>query len=255
MNLQKTNILGVGVSAINMNIALTTISNWVDNKLANFVCVTPVHSVMMCLDNNELRHIYNEAGMVTPDGMPIVWLSRWFGAKHVSRVYGPDLLLNMCVDSLYNNFKQFFYGGADGVADLLVSKLIEKFPDLNVVGTYCPPFRELSDLEDQEIANYINGCEPDIIWIGLGAPKQEYWMHSQLKALAPSVLIGVGAAFDFHAGLVKQAPKWVQSSGFEWLFRLSIEPRRLWKRYIINNPRFIYNIVLQVFRVKVFSYD
>ncbi len=244
--LEKNNILGVGVSAINMDIATDQISAWVDNKEANYICVTPVHSIMMCFDSPELRTIYNDAGMVTPDGMPVVWLSRFLGSSHVSRVYGPDLLIAMCKKTEKDGTRHFFYGGADGVADKLVENLKANFPDLNVVGTYCPPFRPLTDEEDTIILNQIKNANPDIIWVGLGAPKQEFWMSSHLNQLAPSVLIGIGAAFDFHAGLVKQAPKWMQSNGLEWLFRFFQEPKRLWYRYLVNNPRFIFNTLLQV---------
>ena len=233
--------------------ALQTLSEWIDQKEANYVCVTPVHSVMMCFDDPKLREIYNDAGMVTPDGMPIVWLSQRLGAPHVKRVYGPDLLLAMCKHSIARGDRHFFYGGAEGVADLLVEKLKTHIPDLNVAGTYCPPFRQLTPEEDAEIVDLINKAKPDIIWIGLGAPKQEYWMRDHLDKLAPAVLVGIGAAFDFHAGIKRQAPRWIQRSGFEWLFRFLLEPRRLWKRYVINNPRFVYHVFLQKLGVREYK--
>lgn len=250
MEIGSTNILGVNVSAINMDLALQTIDSWHTNQQSNYVCVTPVHSVMMCLDDQKLKQIYNDAGMVTPDGMPIVWLSRWFGSKQVSRVYGPDLLLAMCKHSIDKGYRHYFYGGAEGVADKLIENLKTQFPELEVAGAYCPPFRSLSPQEDKEIVEIILEAKPDIIWVGLGAPKQEYWMQSHLNALSPAILIGVGAAFDFHAGLVKQAPKWMQRSGLEWLFRFLLEPRRLWYRYLVNNPRFVFNMLLQVTNLK-----
>lgn len=241
----RINILGIGVSPINMGIATSTIAHWIEHKLANYVCVTPVHSIMLCFNDPELRQIYNRAGMVTPDGMPVVWLSKASGHPEVSRVYGPDLLLAMCEASEKKGYSHFFYGGAEGVADLLVEKLKEEYPYLNVAGTYCPPFRTLTQDEDDEIVAIINENKPDIVWIGLGAPKQELWMDSHVGRIDSAVLIGIGAAFDFHAGIKKQAPFWIQRSGLEWLFRLMSEPRRLWKRYLVNNPRFVAHVFLQ----------
>jgi N-acetylglucosaminyldiphosphoundecaprenol N-acetyl-beta-D-mannosaminyltransferase len=191
--------------------------------------------------------------MVTPDGMPLVWLGKQAGHAHVDRVYGPDLMLAIMEKSQKEGYRHYFYGGADGVPELLKQKLQEKFPTIQVVGTYSPPFRPLSPEEDQQIVEMINETNPDIVWIGLSTPKQERWMSSHVGRISAPVMIGVGAAFDFHAGLKSQAPRFIQRSGFEWLYRLVTEPKRLWKRYLVNNPLFIIGIVQQKLGLKKYS--
>ena len=245
-NTDRVNILGVGVSAVNMELALAAISQWIKARTPHYVCVTPVHSIMDCYGDESLRAIYNRAGMVTPDGMPVVWLTRLQGHDHVRRVYGPDLMFALCKYSLAFGYRHYFYGGAEGVAQQLADILSARFPGLQVAGAYSPPFRELSADEDAQIVAKINATHPDIVWVGLGAPKQEYWMASHQELLTAPVLIGVGAAFDFHTGRKKQAPRWMQRSGLEWVFRLISEPKRLWQRYLYSNPRFILAVFLQL---------
>jgi N-acetylglucosaminyldiphosphoundecaprenol N-acetyl-beta-D-mannosaminyltransferase len=249
----RVNILGVGVSAINIDLALATITQWIDARTPHYVCVTPVHSVMECYDDEALRTIYNQAGMVTPDGMPIVWLSRFLGHHHVRRVYGPDLMLALCEYSIKRGYRHYFYGGAEGVAEQLRDRMSALFPGLQVAGCYTPPFHEVSAEEDEQIVAQINATQPDIVWIGLGAPKQEYWMAAHQGRLTAPVLIGVGAAFDFHTGRKKQAPRWMQRSGLEWVFRLMTEPTRLWQRYLYNNPRFLLAVFLQMTGLRHYS--
>ncbi len=173
-----------------------------------------------------------------------MWIGRLHGYR-VERVYGPDLMLELCAYGQKYNYRHFFYGGAPGVPELLASKLQARYPGLQVVGTYSPPFRQLSPEEELEIARLINTAAPDIVWVGLGTPKQDYWVGRFSRLLEAPALIAVGAAFDFHSGRIKQAPRWIQRSGFEWLFRLLQEPRRLWRRYIIGNPRFIWLLLRQ----------
>lgn len=244
----RANILGVGVSAINMEMALYTIESWISRRESHYVCVTGVHGVMESQRDQELRRIHNAAGLVTPDGMPLVWLSRCMGFPQVERVYGPDLLLAVCGRSAKWGSRHFFYGGAPGVADKLAHRLQSSFPGLKVAGTYSPPFRQLTPEEDRAVVARINAVKPDVIWVGLSTPKQERWMAEHVGRLNAPVLIGVGAAFDFHAGVRRQAPRWMQHSGLEWLFRLMLEPRRLWRRYLINNPWFLWLILLQALR-------
>jgi N-acetylglucosaminyldiphosphoundecaprenol N-acetyl-beta-D-mannosaminyltransferase len=240
------NILGVGVSAINMEMALGTIEDWIESHEAHYVCVTGVHGVMESQRDAELRRIHNTAGMVTPDGMPLVWLSRLMGFSDVERVYGPDLMLAMCERSIERGYCHFFYGGGHGVAEQLVARLQARFPGLQVAGICSPPFRPLTPAEDRSVVERINAVQPDIVWVGLSTPKQEHWMAAHVRRLSPTVLIGVGAAFDFHAGLKRQAPRWMQKNGLEWLFRLATEPRRLWRRYLINNSWFLWLMLLRV---------
>jgi N-acetylglucosaminyldiphosphoundecaprenol N-acetyl-beta-D-mannosaminyltransferase len=228
-----------------MSEALNTIEGWIARGEQHYVCVTGVHGVMESQRDPELRRIHNAAGLVTPDGMPLVWLSRLAGHRQVERVYGPDLMLACCRRSEVAGYRNFFYGGAGGVPERLIARLLEKFPDLRITGTYSPPFRKLTPLEDDEVVRVINLAAPDILWVGLSTPKQERWMSDHLGRLKAPVMIGVGAAFDFHAGLKRQAPPWVQQSGLEWLFRLLTEPRRLWRRYLYNNPVFLWKVFLQ----------
>jgi N-acetylglucosaminyldiphosphoundecaprenol N-acetyl-beta-D-mannosaminyltransferase len=193
----------------------------------------------------ELRAIHNAAGMVTPDGMPLVWISRATGFHHVERVYGPDLMLACCEVSQTAGYRHYFYGGAPGVPERLAERLQSRFAGLKVVGSYSPPFRALTPVEDASVVDQINRAGPDIVWVGLSTPKQERWMSEHRGRLHAPVLIGVGAAFDFHAGLKQQAPGWMQRSGLEWLYRLCQEPRRLWRRYLRNNPLFVWYFCLQ----------
>jgi N-acetylglucosaminyldiphosphoundecaprenol N-acetyl-beta-D-mannosaminyltransferase len=192
----------------------------------------------------ELLRIHNAAGMVTPDGMPLVWLARRAGFPHVDRVYGPDLVLACCEASVARGYRHFLYGGGPGVPERLAERLQARFPGLRVVGCHSPPFRALVSREDDTVVERINASGADIVWVGLSTPKQERWMHTHRPYLTAPVLIGVGAAFDFHAGLKRQAPRWIQRSGLEWLFRLSQEPRRLWRRYSYNNTRFLLDLAL-----------
>ena len=243
MIVPRVNILGVGISAIDMDMALHTIEGWLSRREPHYVCVTGVHGVMESQRDAELRHIHNAAGLVTPDGMPLVWLSHVLGFRHVQRVYGPDLMLAVCERSVPQGYRHFFYGGAPGVADQLAHRLQDRFPGLTTAGTYCPPFRPLTPEEDLVVVEQINAAQPDIVWVGLSTPKQEQWMATHVQRLHAPVLIGVGAAYDFLSGVKRQAPGWMQHSGLEWLFRLIQEPRRLWRRYLSNNPRFLWRVL------------
>ncbi len=228
-----------------MKIATDRINRWVDSETSHYVCVTPVHSIMDCQSDPDLRHIFNRASMVTPDGMPVVWICNWLGQHRTERVYGPDLLLEVCANSQANGHRHFFYGGHQGVADQLADVLQKRFPKLQVAGTYSPPFGKLSAEEDARIVDHINQCRPDIVWVGLGSPKQERWMADHVDSLPGIVQIGIGAAFDFHTGRIRQAPFWMQRSGLEWFFRLIMEPRRLWRRYLVGNSLFLFNLAMQ----------
>ncbi len=244
----RVDVLGVGVSAIDMPTALATIDAWIAAREQSYVCVTGVHGIMESRRDEALRRIHNDAGLVTPDGMPLVWLGWWQGQRRMDRVYGPDLVLACCAHSRTRGYRHFFYGGGDGVAALLSERLRARFPELQVVGMYTPPFRPLTEPEEKELALQIAEAAPDILWVGLSTPKQERWMAEHIGRLAVPVMIGVGAAFDFHAGLKRQAPRWVQRAGLEWLFRLGTEPRRLWRRYLANNPRFVWHVALQLLK-------
>ena len=210
--------------------------------MAHYVCFTGVHGVMEAQRDPRLIDIHNRAGMVLPDGMPMVWAGRIAGLAETKRVCGPDFLPYLSERAAKRGWKMFLYGGADGVPDLLAEKLIERFPGLQIVGTYSPPFRELSDVEHSDIADRINATEADLVWVGLPTPKQEHWMARQRPHLDAAALLGVGGAFDMHAGLIERAPEWLQPTGFEWAYRLVKEPGRLWRRYLVNNPRFVWSV-------------
>jgi N-acetylglucosaminyldiphosphoundecaprenol N-acetyl-beta-D-mannosaminyltransferase len=243
----RFDVLGVPVSAITMADAIAVIDGWIHDRTPHYVCVTGVHGVMESQRDRDLLQIHRRAGLVTPDGMPLVWLAHIDGRRRVERVYGPDLLLECCRRSVETKASHFFYGGAEGIAERLADRLTARFPGLTVAGAYCPPFRPLTRDEDDRLVDTINAANPDIVWVGLSTPKQERWMAAHIGRLHAPVLVGVGAAFDFHAGVKRQAPRWMQRSGLEWTFRLATEPRRLWRRYLVNNPSF----VLQVARERL----
>lgn len=245
MQVHFVNVLGVRVNAINMNLTLDMIGNWISNGIRNYVCVRDVHGVVRCQESETLRRIHNQAGLVTPDGVPLVWLARLAGFRNVERVCGRDLMLALCERSAATGYRHFLYGAAPGIAQRLAANLQRRFPGLRIVGTYSPPFRPLTALEEDDITSIINTARADVVWVGLSTPKQEEWMARYVSRLN-GVLIGVGAAFDFHAGAVKQAPRWMQRSGFEWLFRVLMEPRRLWRRYGIVIPLFLLHTFNQV---------
>jgi N-acetylglucosaminyldiphosphoundecaprenol N-acetyl-beta-D-mannosaminyltransferase len=251
--IERFNVLGVGISAISMADALAHIEAWIDSRAPNYVCITGMHGVMESQSIAELRDIHNRAGMVTPDGMPLVWMAWLNGLNRVERVYGPDLMLEVARRSLRKGYRHFFYGGAEGVADLLAARMLHRFPGLQIVGTYAPPFGPLPPEEDAAIVERINASRADVVWVGLSTPKQERWMAQHVGRLNVPVLVGVGAAFDFHAGLKRQAPRWMQRCGLEWAFRLATEPRRLAGRYFKNIPRFILLAAAQQTGVRRYS--
>jgi N-acetylglucosaminyldiphosphoundecaprenol N-acetyl-beta-D-mannosaminyltransferase len=254
-SIPRANILGIGVSAIHTAQALQTIDGWIRRREQQYVCVTGVHGIMESQRDTRLRQIHNQAGLVTPDGMPLVWLSRLKGFPWVERVYGPDLMLVVCQQSLVKGYRHFFYGGADGVVEKLVSRLTHQFLGLQIAGCCSPPFRPLTSHEDEALTQVINESKPDIVWIGLSTPKQEYWMQEHLGRVRAPVMIGVGAAFDFNAGVKKQAPRWMQRNGLEWSFRLLTEPQRLWRRYLINNPLFVWRVLLEALSKKPIPHE
>jgi N-acetylglucosaminyldiphosphoundecaprenol N-acetyl-beta-D-mannosaminyltransferase len=249
----RTNILGVGVSAVNLPMAMQAIEHWIEARTPHYVCVAGVHNIMASQHDPALRQIHNRAGLVTPDGMPLVWLSKLTGHRHVDRVYGPDLMAMLCKKSVKKGYRHFLYGSSEEVLNQLSANLSRQAPGLHIAGIYSPPYRPLTPEEDQAIVKRINDCAPDIVWVGLGTPKQDHWMADHVGRLSAPVLVGVGAAFDFHAGAKRQAPYWMQRSGLEWVFRLAIEPRRLWRRYIYNNPRFVLEVFLQLTGLRHYS--
>ena len=252
---KRVNVLGVGLSPINMNLAIEAVAHALDVKEKGYITITGVHGVSEAQSDPQFRRILNGSFLCTPDGMPMVWVGWLAGHKNMDRVYGPDLMLAVLEFSEKRGYRHFFYGGANGTAEVLRQKLLARFPKLQVVGTYEPPFRPLNDQEQEKLKQMVDASRPDIIWVGLSTPKQEKFMAEYLPKLNTTLMFGVGAAFDFHAGKVKQAPRWMQRSGLEWFFRLCSEPRRLWRRYLKNNPLFLWRIFCQFAGLKKYSLD
>jgi N-acetylglucosaminyldiphosphoundecaprenol N-acetyl-beta-D-mannosaminyltransferase len=247
-SLNSRYILGMRVDATNYNKATNQVIQWAKNNESRYVCIANVHMTMEAYDEPEFQKVVNSADMVTPDGMPLVWTLRRLGVKIDDRVYGPTLMLHVCDAAEKHGIHIGLYGGSSESLEILKKNIQKKYTNIKIVYSYSPPFRSLTPEEYEKIVADINASGVKILFVGLGCPKQEYWMNSHHKRFK-LVMLGVGAAFDFHAGRVKQAPRWMQSIGLEWLFRLIMEPKRLWKRYLKHNPRFIGLIILQLFKI------
>lgn len=230
-NLAKPNIAGVHFDLIDYRSIFEQIHTWRnDRTYGHYITITNPHSVLLCHRDPEMSRATSGACMTLPDGVGIVLAASLLGYKNYGRVTGPTLMLRLCDWGREFGYKHYFYGGAEGVADKLRDKLSQMFPGLQTAGTYCPPFRPLSKQEDEMIVEQINRTEPDIVWVGLGAPKQEKWMSAHLDKISATAMIGVGAAFDFHSGNVKWAPASIRKLGLEWAYRLAKEPKRMWRR-------------------------
>lgn len=240
------NVLGVGINAINMAQAVEACDELISTNRQGYVCVTGVHGVMEAQLDPQLRSTLKRSFLTVPDGMPMVWVGHLQGFRHMKRVYGPDFMLEFCRHSVTRGFRHFLYGGKPGIATELAENLGRRYPGIQMVGTYTPPFRPLSAEEETQLRLTIRQCKPDIIWVGLSTPKQERFMAQYIEHLDTRVMVGVGAAFDIHTGRIKDSPHWIKASGLQWLHRLFQEPRRLWKRYLVNNPAFIMRIAMQL---------
>src|SRR4051794_10799971 len=244
------------VDVLGVSLALTDYErtmDWMDATIARrgkgYICVAATHTVVATQDDPELKAAVLRASLVVPDGQPVVWAMNALGHNLSSRVYGPDLMAKFCERSALTGARMFLYGGRNqGALVQLALNLRRRFAGLQIVGGYSPPFRSLSEEEIDAVVAEINHAKPDVVWVGIGVPKQEKWMAALRDRIDAPVLVGVDAAFDFHAGLGPQAPSWMQSAGLEWLFRLAKEPRRLWRRYLTYNPRFVLGFALQYAR-------
>jgi N-acetylglucosaminyldiphosphoundecaprenol N-acetyl-beta-D-mannosaminyltransferase len=241
----RANVLGVGVHAVDLTRAADRIESALLERQRGYVCVTGVHGVMEAHRDPEFRDILDRALLVVPDGMPTVWVGRAQGLEQISRVFGPDLMEEVCRRSVERGFTHFLYGGKPGIAEELKRNLEQWFPKIRIVGTFTPPFRPLAANELAEVEDLMARVRPDIIWVSLSTPKQERFMSDFVSRLPFGMMIGVGAAFDIHTGRLKDAPDWIKKSGLQWMHRLCQEPSRLWKRYLVNNSCFLWRLFLQ----------
>lgn len=242
----RCNVLGIGIHAVNLDSAEAIIAATIDARTPSYVTVTGVHGVSIAHEDPGFHRILYNARLCTPDGMPLVWMGRLQGYREIGRVYGPDLMLRLCDHGRARGWRHFFLGGKPGVADELARRLADRFPGLEVAGCFSPPFRSLSAAEIEHLCLSLRASHPHVLWIGLSTPKQERFMAAHLGKFPVPLMIGVGAAFDIHAGLLPQAPRWMRHAGLEWFFRLCVEPRRLWRRYLRNNPLFLARAFLQL---------
>jgi N-acetylglucosaminyldiphosphoundecaprenol N-acetyl-beta-D-mannosaminyltransferase len=245
MSLVSREVLGVRVDATSYEDASGRVVRWAHENRSAYVCVAAVHLVMEAFDSEALRWVVNEADLITPDGVPLVWALKGLGVRGASRVYGPDLMLHVVERAAHENVPIGLYGGTPESLEELEQVLRARFRNIEVVCRIAPPFRPLAPEEDEAVTQEILASGARILFVGIGCPKQEMWMVAH-KGRIPAVMLGVGAAFNFHTGRVRQAPRWMQRAGLEWVFRLMMEPRRLWGRYAKHNPRFAGLLLLQL---------
>ncbi len=244
-------VLGVRVDAVQIPDVVERMEEWIARREGcQYIAVAGMHGVTEAQHDVEFKTILNSAGLVVADGMPLVWIGRRHGFEMRRRVYGPELMARFCALTAPKGYRHFFYGGAPGVADDLASRFISRFPGMVIAGTCSPPFRALTAEEDRAVVRAIEIARADVVWVGLSTPKQERWMFEHRDRLNVPVLVGVGAAFDFHTGRIAQAPEWIGEHGFEWLFRLSQEPRRLWRRYLVYGAEFAALVLLELLGLK-----
>lgn len=244
-------VLGVRIDALQIPEVIEKLEEWIrERRRSHFVALTNVSSVMETRNDSYFRKIQDSADLALPDGMPLVWIGRLSGHHLRRRVRGPDLFLDFCRQTEGKGYSHFFYGGALGVGQQLVEEMRRRFPATKIAGVYSPPFRQLSPPEDAYVVEMINQAAPDVLWVGLGCPKQERWIYEHRNRLRVPVIAGIGQAFDIYSGRVRQAPWWMREHGLEWLFRLCSEPRRLWRRYLIHNTEFLLSLLFEIVGLK-----
>ena len=232
-------IKGIDIAAINLAFARDFIGQRAAQARGEYVTVTSAHGVVESAYDDRVRQAHRQALIVVPDGMPLVWLGRLLGFRSVGRVCGPDLMQSIFGRPNFRSLRHFFYGSNPSVIGQLKKVLASRFGEFNDIGSYCPPIRPAGFAEDEDVLSRIREARPDFVWVGLSTPKQELWLQMHMPKIATGIGIGVGAAFDLVSGTIRQAPRWIQRSGLEWLFRLAMEPRRLFRRYLIVIPRFL----------------
>ena len=240
-------VLGIPIAAVQIPDVVAKMEEWIAGReRSHYICVANVHVIMEGRQDPSFGEVLRSADLCVPDGMPLIWVGRAHGRALNNRVYGPDLMIDFCRSTKDAGYTHFFLGGKTGVAEKLSHELQSRFPGVQVAGIYSPPFRPLTQEEDDAITAEINRVAPDVLWVGLGCPKQERWMREHRDKLRVPVVVGVGQAFDIHSGEAPQAPIWMRKNGLEWLYRLYREPRRLWRRYLIYNTKFIFTLLCEL---------
>ncbi len=253
---EKIDVLGVPIGVLNLGDACQRVLNLAAGEEGGYVCIAGAHGIVEAQSDPTLRRAFCESLFNTPDGMPVVWTGRWLhGKRHMGRVYGPDLMAAVFEHGQKSGVRHFLYGGKEGVAEQLRDRLLKRFPQANIVGTYTPPFRPLNAEEEADLLRQWEDTKPDLVWVGLSTPKQDLFMAEMVKKTSGLVFLGVGAAFDFHAGLMPTAPPALQRAGLEWFYRLVHEPARLWPRYRKAVPGFLWGTFLQWTGLKRFGDD
>jgi N-acetylglucosaminyldiphosphoundecaprenol N-acetyl-beta-D-mannosaminyltransferase len=251
--LQQVNVLGVGVHVLDMESTTSALADRLREGTKGYVCLAGVHGVMEAQRDPDLKAVFAKAFLVVPDGMPTVWMGHLQGFPTMQRVFGPDLMLEVMGRKEFRHCRHFLCGGEMGVAERLRDEMVRRFPWVKITGVYSPPFRAMTEIEESELAAQVHCAKPDIIWVGISTPKQDRFMARYLSTLDTKLMIGVGAAFLFHTGEIKDSPKLIKQAGLQWLHRLVQEPSRLWRRYLLNNPRFLLYAFFQVLGLKRYA--
>jgi N-acetylglucosaminyldiphosphoundecaprenol N-acetyl-beta-D-mannosaminyltransferase len=242
----------VNVDAVELERSLAIIAAHLAGRCRGYVCAAGVHGILESLQQREVALAYSESILNIPDGAPTVWVGRLQGFPHMDHVTGPALMLEIFNRPAFRLCSHFFYGGKPGVADDLASAMLQRYPWARIAGTYTPPFRDLSAREETNFVTHVNALRPDILWVGISAPRQELWMRRMLPRLNTRLMFGVGAAFDFHTGRIRDCAPWIKRAGFQWLHRLIQDPRRLWRRNL-KNTAFLWHIALQLTGMRKYS--
>ncbi len=246
-NLSSIKVLGTRVDAVEIRGIIQYTEDWINkNQHHNYIVVANVDTIVTSKFNTLMQEAVNESSLSIPDGFPLLLLERLYGHPLKKRAYGPDLMREFFKITEGKGYSHFFYGATEDTLDKLIKNIKALYPKTKIAGFYAPPFKPLTEEEDNKIIEMINKIVPDVLWVGIGCPKQELWMHNHSKKLNIPVMLGVGAAFDFLAGTKPQAPRWIRDNGFEWLFRLFIEPKRLWRRYLVGYPLFVYYVLIDL---------
>jgi N-acetylglucosaminyldiphosphoundecaprenol N-acetyl-beta-D-mannosaminyltransferase len=240
-------VVGSPIDAISWDETCAVITRWAERRESRYVCICNVHSVITAQQDPDFHDVIQQADMATPDGAPVAWMMRRLGYRDQMRINGPDLMFRYCAQAAQRDERIFLYGNTPETLETLQRRLLRAFPTLQIVGCYSPPFRALTPREDAEIVQRINDSGAGTVWVSLGCPKQERWMAAH-RGQIHAVMVGVGAAFDYHAGTLQRAPLWMQRHGLEWLHRFWSEPRRLGRRYLLTNTMFLVQVIKQLLR-------